>query len=151
MELFAEFQRLALAKGLTVRDCGNGHWQVRGALLVNYYPSTTRGRRIYIAGTRRGRSVETLKEVFDACGVPPPLTYDQQKRSQNFQRKSKIRAYRRSRFCNWCGTGPLLFNQCRADHKIPRSRGGLDNDNNIVISCIECDIRRKNEMPELSK
>lgn len=151
MESFIEFQGLANARGLTAKDCGNGHWQVRGALLVNYYPNTIRGKRIYIAGTRFGRSVCTLEEVFAACNSPPPLTNDQKKRSQNFQRKSKKRAYRKSRFCHWCGAGPLLFENCRADHKVPRSRGGLDNDNNIVIACIECDINRKNEMPELNR
>lgn len=45
---FAEFKALAEKQGLTARDCGNGHWQVRGgARIVNYYPD--RGT-VYVCG-----------------------------------------------------------------------------------------------------
>jgi 5-methylcytosine-specific restriction endonuclease McrA len=47
--------------------------------------------------------------------------------------------------CQYCGktTTPLTL-----DHIIPRSRGGMDTWDNLVIACIRCNNRKGNQTPE---
>ena len=35
---------------VTIKDCGNGHIQIKGALTVNYYPKSKK-RTAYVCGT----------------------------------------------------------------------------------------------------
>ena len=53
-----------------------------------------------------------------------------------------------SKKCYWCG---LEFNggiKKSIDHFIPLSRGGTHSLDNIVISCISCNCKKSNKMPE---
>lgn len=38
-------------KGVELKDCGNGHYQIKGKILVNWYPES-KGSTAYIAGTK---------------------------------------------------------------------------------------------------
>lgn len=38
MNIAKRLNDLAAQRGLTVRDCGNGHYQIRGDSIVNYWP-----------------------------------------------------------------------------------------------------------------
>lgn len=48
--------------------------------------------------------------------------------------------------CRYCGkvcTGPIHL-----DHVIPSSRGGGDSDTNLVVACVECNMRKGQRTPE---
>ena len=48
---FAAFAAQVEAAGLTARDCGGWHWQIRGGKqLVNVWPDTKKGFRMQVAG-----------------------------------------------------------------------------------------------------
>lgn len=69
---FTTFADEVRRKNLTPKDCGYNHWQILGgASLVNFYPSTKRGPRMYIDGLKSGshRSV-TVADAIAAASRP---------------------------------------------------------------------------------
>jgi len=52
--------------------------------------------------------------------------------------------------CHWCNK-LLTFNEATTDHIIPRSRGGTNRPENVVISCVECNRKRDIEDKKLYK
>jgi len=48
--------------------------------------------------------------------------------------------------CYWCGT-PLKGKKSHIDHYIPLSMGGLHEENNIVISCAKCNMKKNKKDP----
>lgn len=80
---FTEFAEKVRRENLTPKDCGNNHWRILGgASLVNFYPSTKRGPRMYIDGSKAGsrRSV-TVADAIAAANAPPAKTKRQRRGS----------------------------------------------------------------------
>ncbi len=141
----------ATARGAQVIDRGNGHFQIKGRLLVNYYPFS-KTRTAYVAGTLHGDKhvspTQAVAMAFDA----PPMAREVGKRTD--KRSSKTRRIRtrliarKGPGCHWCQS-VLTLDTSTIDHVIPIARGGLDNDNNRVLSCEPCNTARGHAMPEL--
>ncbi|MCE9555655.1 MAG: HNH endonuclease [Planctomycetes bacterium] len=58
----------------------------------------------------------------------------------------------RSRFyCSYCGVDllshPRLFESLTLDHFVPRSRGGVDAEENRVVCCAACDRWKRSYQP----
>lgn len=73
---FAEFAEQVRHAKLAPKDCGNNHWRILGgASCVNFYPTTKRGPRMYIDGSKSGsrRSV-TVADAIAAANTPPAKT-----------------------------------------------------------------------------
>lgn len=136
---FEEFRTQAGDKGLSTRDCGNGHWQVKGKLLVNFYPKYG---TIYVAGTTKGVVAKNLGEVFLACDELPVMPVIE-KRGQYTTHKRRLWSQRPE--CSWCKK-KLGYKEATVDHVIPLSKGGLNNGNNYVLSCQPCNLKRGNEV-----
>ena len=140
----------AQGRGLTIKDCGNGHIQIIGGpLLVNYYPTSKR-RSAYIEGTTRRYEFVTPERAVEICFEPPEI-----RREHVSQRRGKYRPLRKKMIakdphCYWCRC-ELSLNTSTADHVIPLHRGGLDNENNIVLACEPCNTKRGHSMPELAE
>jgi 5-methylcytosine-specific restriction endonuclease McrA len=49
--------------------------------------------------------------------------------------------------CAYCGSSVSL-NKFTFDHVVPKSRGGSTNWNNIVCSCLKCNSKKNNRLPE---
>jgi 5-methylcytosine-specific restriction endonuclease McrA len=153
----AALNKAAAAKGLRVIQCNEHHFQiVGGPLLVNYYP-TTRNSSAYVAGTRQAIKHVTPERAVEMAMNAPKIQAPIAKKRPTLT-KHKRRLMKKSRLCYWCGVttfdpdrdGPCDRNIiATVDHKIPRSRGGLDHSNNYVLSCKKCNEGRANEMPEL--
>ncbi len=69
--------------------------------------------------------------------------------------REKSRELRRSRWwqnrvalgiCHWCN-GTFSPDELTMDHIIPISRGGKTSRNNVVLSCKECNNRKKYLLP----
>lgn len=137
--IFEEFKTKAGDLGLTVIDRGNGHWQVKGKLLVNFYP---RHGTVYVAGTTKGVTANNLEEVFAACHTLPDMPVIA-KRKQYTTHKRKLWSY--APFCHWCKK-KIGYKEATIDHVIPLSKGGLNNSNNYVLACQGCNFKRGNEV-----
>lgn len=144
---FKKFAKEANAVGLEARDCGNGHWQVRGkGLIVNYWPFSRR-KAIYVCGTTtKSGTYATIQDVFQAATEIPDIN-KKEKRHGTYKRQ-KLRMLKFMKECRWC-KAPLDEKTATVDHVIPLSRGGLNNSNNLVLACEPCNRRRGNTMPEL--
>ncbi len=145
------FQAEAKAAGLEAVHKGNGHWQLTGgSLLVNFYPYAKRGPKIYVQGTNEGRH-GTTEEAIAAANERPDVRHpaDRQKRRSSY-RSTRKRMLLKSNRCHWCQI-ELTLDTSTLDHEIPLARGGLDNANNWVLACDNCNSRRAAEMPELQE
>ena len=137
-------------EGIEIIDKGNGHIQVKGKLLVNWYP-TSKEKSAYIAGTRKKFIGVSYKSVINMALTAPPICRNEKKRKPN--RKRRKRLIEKDPYCYWCkqkGAKTFLtLENSTADHVIPLHRGGLDNMNNLVLSCEDCNLERGHDMPEM--
>lgn len=141
-------KRKAEELGLTFSDKGNGHFQIKGQLLVNYYPFS-KTRSAYVAGTTQKAKHVTHAQAFKMANEAPTLQGRKDKRSSN---SKKIRAgiwHKKTKQCHWCDK-PLTVENSTIEHIIPLNRGGLDHSMNRTLACPECNHSRGDNMPELS-
>lgn len=50
-------------------------------------------------------------------------------------------------FCQYCGKRPKQ-DEITIDHVLPRSRGGISSFENCVLSCISCNLRKRDRTPK---
>lgn len=142
---FEEFERLAVARGATARDCGGGHWQVRGALLVNYYPQTG---TVYVAGTSRSVIRSGPDGAISLAFTPPPRVRLEARLKPRQIQAERRRLLAQDPRCRWCGCA-LTFETSTLDHVVPLGRGGTNRRDNLVLACSPCNQRRADQMPEV--
>lgn len=134
-----------------IHDCGNGHVQIYGPLLVNYYPDS-RKKTAYIGGTKVGIHGVSPEQALSLAFRAPAVTESPDQRGR--QRSARKRLLKKAACisgkykCMWC---PGLFpkDDLTVEHIIPLARGGLDNDNNKGLACRPCNQARGHDMPEL--
>lgn len=157
-DVIAKLRELAKPHGFDIKDCGNGHIQIYGSLLVNYYPKSRR-KTAYVAQTRRGRSWVSPEEAISMAMEPPPILAKGQKRRKRNRNGTHFAHLweKQGGRCFVCKE-PMLreaerTNPLRAtwEHKIPLARGGLDNANNLALSHRKCNHDRGHDMPELDR
>lgn len=144
-------QELCLARDVELVEKPNGHCQLKGDLLVNYYPYSKK-RSAYVAGTTRGAHNVSAGEAVQMCFSAPSMVKkeDRAKRKKNSSRKIRERMLRKIPNCYWCGV-KLTINTSTLEHKVPLARGGLDQPNNRTLACYECNQARGCDMTELNK
>ena len=142
-----DLELAALERGVEYTDKGNGHIQLRGPLLVNYYP-TSKNKSAYVAGTKKAAKHVTPEQALDMCFEAPVSQGVKDKRSGNSRRK-RAQMLKKIDKCYWCKT-PLTLDTSTLEHKIPLHRGGLDNANNRTLACLKCNSDRGCNMPELA-
>jgi 5-methylcytosine-specific restriction protein A len=147
----------AAARGAQVNVFANGHFQIKGALLVNYYPFAKK-RTAYIAATTRGIRDATIGQAVALAFAVPPIAEaharDARGNSNRYRRWTRRMWKAGFRDCYWChvamNRAPDHPQQMTCDHKIPLARGGLDNPNNLVPACRKCNQERGHAMPEMT-
>lgn len=143
---YYELECFAARNNVKVIDRGGGHIQLKGKLLVNYYPDSKK-KTAYIAGMNGGaKQVATEKAVLMA-NEPPFSNGFTEKRKGNYK-GSKNKLLKKHPFCCWCGE-ELNTRIATLEHIIPLSRGGLNNMNNYALACEPCNSKRGSDMPEL--
>lgn len=140
-------EALAKKSGVTFKDCGNGHIQLKGDLLVNYYPES-KFKSAYIAGTTKKTKHVSPEQAIALCFKKPELPSNSASRKKSYTRE-KARMLKKKPFCHWCDT-ELNRDTATIEHIIPLGVGGLDNANNRALACNKCNSNRGSDMPELS-
>lgn len=139
----------AKKRGVEVKECGSGHFQIKGGrILVNYYPDSRR-RSAYVAGTTKRYEYVSPEKAISMAFEPPPVAHHGRKdgRKGNY-RKERTKLLAKDNHCYWCRC-ELTIDTSTMDHVIPLYRGGLDNANNRVLACEPCNHKRGHSMPEL--
>lgn len=140
-------QALCAAKGVPIEVKQNGHVQIKGPLLVNYYP-LSKSLTAYVAGTKQGAKGCTPEAALEMAFSPPKRIAEPVKRRKN-NKHLRIRMLMKKPFCMWCNA-PLTLETSTLEHIIPLARGGLDHSNNRGLACPKCNHDRGSEMPELT-
>lgn len=141
-----ELLRLGLDNKIEIIECSHYHYQIKGPLLVNYYPTTGTA---YVDGTTGAiKNQSPAQAIALAFKVPKLNGARKDKRRRRGYKGPKNRLFDKHPFCYWCSK-PLTRNTTTLDHKIPLNAGGLDNANNFVIACDPCNKRRGCSMPEI--
>lgn len=100
---------------------------------------------------------DSVNEANKRCRLKNPEMY----KSYRVNRKSKLRNAkgsissthlkrqidRQNGECYWCGT-PLIGIRYHADHLVPISKGGTNEDNNVVLSCEHCNCSKGAKTPD---
>lgn len=154
MSVVKDLQRVCEFHQIELVDKGNGHYQICGPLLVNYYPLSKR-RTAYVAGTTEGRAGVDPNQAVKMCYSAPKGGGKKANRSgNNLRRKRHLWYKKKVRNCHWCEIPLTLKPNCRQtatlEHIIPLARGGLNNLNNMTLACEPCNRERGSDMPELT-
>lgn len=154
MNAFANLRQLAEKHHpgeCQIINCGDGHIQIQGRLLVNYYPESKK-RTAYIDATKQGRHHVSPEQALSMAFQAPPMIAGKVKRGG--QTGSKKRLLRKAVCidgkypCMWC-SGLFAKESLTVEHIIPLARGGLNNANNKGLACAPCNHNRGHDMPEL--
>lgn len=150
MASVAKLLKTAEKYGVKVVDCGNGHFQLEGRLLVNYYP-TSKYQTAYVAGTVGGhRGVDEFRAVMMALKTPILAPGKEKAKRKNGTRLIRWKLWQLGyRHCYVCKCAFNSFDETTLEHIIPLDRGGLDHPNNRTLSHEPCNRLRANNMPEL--
>ena len=141
--------RIAKENKVEVIDNGNGHIQLKGKLLVNYYPESKK-KTAYVAGTTgSSKYVGILEAVRMANAVPLVHPNKKAKRLKSYK-NAKKKLLAKKPFCHWCGEH-LTEETATIEHIIPLAKGGLNNHNNYALACESCNLERGCDMPEINK
>lgn len=89
MDYLKELKSIAKSRGIELTVRPNGHIQIHGKLLVNYYP-LSKTRTAYIAGTTGGVKNTTPKEAIRMSQKPPKCTDKPAKRKKTKSIKQKL-------------------------------------------------------------
>ena len=141
-----ELARLCAEAGIELVERPNGHYQLKGKQLVNYYPNSE-AKKAYIAGTKAG-----IKHVTPAEAVAMTtqcVQLDKKDQRKKSYRNERAMLFERQKNCHWCGC-VLTIETATLEHIYPLSKGGLDNPNNYTLACEPCNTKRGNSMPELN-
>ena len=139
--------KMAEARGVEYIEKPNGHIQLKGPLLVNYYPDS-KSKSAYVAGTKKAAKQVTPEQALDMCFEAPTLQAAKPEKRSKGSREKRRKMLRKIRVCHWCKE-PLTLNTSTIEHIIPLARGGLDCANNRTLACKNCNEARGSEMPEL--
>lgn len=140
-------KELAKQRDIPVIEKPNGHIQLLGPLMVNYFP-LSKAKSAYVNGTVKGVKGVTPEKAIEMCFTPPECNGVKDSRKGS-SRNRRIKLMNRGvDKCHWCEK-PLTIDSSTLEHIIPLSRGGLDNDNNTTLACAPCNNNRGSEMPEI--
>ena len=148
----SDVEKLAAKYDVAFTLRANGHVQLKGDLLVNYYPESSK-QTAYVAGTTKGRRHTSPKDAIAMCFSAPEYApqHQRDKRRAGASRRQRAALLKKGvNTCFWCGV-PVDLDSSTIEHKIPLARGGLDNANNRTLACKKCNHERGDCMPELKK
>lgn len=150
---FEQFSEQVRASNLTPKECGRGHWQIRGGkFCVNFYPFKHDGPSFYVNRMNSGSRHEvTVADAIAATSNPPINKLHRRTRERKRSYKSaKRRLLRKDSSCYWCEK-ILDSTSATLDHLIPLSKGGTNGSDNFVLACEDCNKNRRNNMPGQTK
>jgi len=131
MEILDALRAKCKKRGVTLTIKENGHYQLKGDLLVNWYPHS-KNQTAYVAGTTQGFKHVSLDEVIKMTQRPPPKLDGKVKRKKSYKEEKRVLLARDSQCC-YCGC-ELTLKTATIEHVIPLSRGGLENMNNYKLA-----------------
>lgn len=144
-QMLGKLKAISSSHGVDAKIVSEGHFQIQGPLLVNYWPFSAK-RTAYVDGTVKSYRDISMKGAVLMAMRPPELVSGIRRKKY---RPEKLKMLKKHPYCYWCKCH-LIDETATVDHVIPLSRGGLDNANNRVLACQPCNCERGNSMPEVT-
>jgi 5-methylcytosine-specific restriction endonuclease McrA len=136
---FEEFEARAKLEGLTAIRFSDYHWQLKGCIRpVNYYPAYG---TIYVNGQKQASQWGPPEEAIMVALEGPKAAKGAYRRGLTRAKRALWKAQKG--LCNWCKQ-KVKEKEATIDHLVPRSRGGSNKRENLVMSCIDCNSKRGN-------
>lgn len=99
----------------------------------------------------KGKEKEPIKIFIEDIEPHSIIPIDYEKKENKKQRTAlppalRIKILKRDRYtCKYCGArAPDV--ELEVDHKIPVSRGGTDDESNLITSCLDCNRGKSNRV-----
>lgn len=137
-----------------IKKYNEHHYQIKGKIFcINFYPFVKKPT-YYINGSEKidknsqiFPSIKFLIELSDGVQDAKNLTQKKAKRNKNSTRNFKKIKFKQNSVqeCFYCKKS-IVFENSNIDHKIPLSKGGSNRRDNLVLSCIECNDKKKNNL-----
>ncbi len=147
----AAIRAAARAAGICIRDLGEGFLEIRSSSIrVAHWPEL---QLCYVSHHRDPWRRGDLAEAVRLAATPPEATGRRRKRHRGSPRGARAVVLEREACaaghrCHWCRRH-LEADEVTLDHLIPVGRGGLDEAENLVPCCADCNQARADDMPEL--
>lgn len=145
MDFEKKLKKLAEKNGLTFKQCSEYHYQLKGVLLLNIYPTKN---TVYIQGTNHKTKFHGEDKLVSLAlgkgklqGVEP--TFDRPKKSKN---KREYLWNIGCRTCFVCGKKFENFGETTLEHKVPLRQGGSNRKDNLSLSHYECNQLKANSL-----
>lgn len=124
-----------------------GHAQVVATDGDNSF--STHDIQSWMSSTRTGRDMDLIRSISASFGIPEIIVlslFDRlPKKEIKFTRQN---VFERDEYtCQYCGN-EFDARELNLDHVIPREKGGRNSWDNIVTSCIRCNTRKANKLPQ---
>ena len=120
------------------------HYQYRGKVIVNYYPTK---RTAYISKTNNGipcSSSELASKWADNPELIPVKCIAKAKRKNNNKTLRHKLFYDRGINKCYCCEKTMTFEETTLEHIIPLAKGGSNNIDNLSLSHYECNNEKGN-------
>lgn len=90
-----------------------------------------------------GHLTKDMKKLIVSAGFPPFIKTSEKKYAKN--EFEALRPFMKIRYsqknCHYCNT-KLQRRLKTIDHKIPLTRGGTNDEENLVMSCLPCNLKK---------
>ena len=149
MDIIQELKAKCAASGIELVEKVAGHFQLKGQLLVNYYPTSAK-QSAYVAGTTVAkRRISVDAAIAMTYTAPEQAVFHKAKRKSSYK-TPRNNLLKKHPYCRWCGC-LLTEETATLDHIISLHKGGMNNPNNYALACVPCNNKRGSDMPELKQ
>lgn len=76
-----------------------------------------------------------------------PIKPKKKKPKPNPRRKVRLKLLKSRPYCHYCGR-KVDESSSSLDHVIPRSKGGPNSQDNLVLSCLSCNNKKADKLPD---
>ncbi|MCK5897421.1 MAG: HNH endonuclease [Cocleimonas sp.] len=130
---------------VTIENKGNGHYQIKGKVLINHYPNS-KNKTAYMGGSTSGIKQTSCCRAIQYALSPYTMKGIRKVKRKNNYKVQKGRLFKKNKKCSLCGVEFKNIGEATLDHKIPLSRGGLNHSNNYQLAHEKCNSEKGNNI-----
>lgn len=124
------------------------HYQIKGShFTVNFYPTK---ETFYVNGASNGSHYNNIEDLILVSNGEIEMTLSKTIEKRRDLKGLKKKVKKKHKVCFICKKPFNAERKSTLEHKIPRSKGGSNREDNLVASCLECN-RKKGDSLKLSK
>ncbi len=128
-----------------IKSSGNGHYQIKGVVLINHWPNS-KGRSCYMAGTTGSIKNVSCQQAINFALNPESMKVPNKSRRKSSYKNQRATLWAKSQYCGICGDWIEFYSESTLDHKIPISKGGMNHHNNYQLAHETCNKEKADKI-----